>query len=88
MHLTCALPRTCPRPAAQVLYMTISKVSKGSTGRHKGKEFTPVEVHCKDFQILIFHIPRAIDAIHVADTLTHFALPKVRASHTFPHHFA
>eukprot|EP00035_Acanthoeca_spectabilis_P023972 m.451804 g.451804 ORF g.451804 m.451804 type:complete len:782 (-) comp20213_c0_seq1:177-2522(-) len=58
-----------------VLYMTIASVKKGSPVKRGGREGTPIEVHCKDFQILNFLIPRAVDAAHVHESLTKFSLP-------------
>eukprot|EP00038_Savillea_parva_P000911 m.99883 g.99883 ORF g.99883 m.99883 type:complete len:823 (-) comp10322_c0_seq1:319-2787(-) len=58
-----------------VLYMTISSVKKGSMEKRGGAEGVPIEVHCKDFQILTFLIPRSVDAIHVYESLMKFSLP-------------
>ena len=59
----------------QVLYMAIHSVKKKNPIKKAGKEGTPVQIHCKNFQILEVVIPRAVDAVHVVESIKHFSFP-------------
>eukprot|EP00039_Didymoeca_costata_P008766 m.115991 g.115991 ORF g.115991 m.115991 type:complete len:742 (+) comp14223_c0_seq3:109-2334(+) len=54
------------------LYMVIHSVKKEKLT----KEGTPIIVDCKNFQLLEFLIPRAVDAHHVLESIKHFSFPQ------------
>ena len=55
--------------------MAIHSVKKKTPIKKAGKEGTPVQIHCKNFQILEVVIPRAVDAVHVVESIKHFSFP-------------
>lgn len=58
--------------ALQVLYMTIASVKKGSPVKRGGREGTPIEVHCKDFQVQLHcQFPQAAPCCFQFPILTH-----------------
>eukprot|EP00041_Stephanoeca_diplocostata_P036004 m.1294940 g.1294940 ORF g.1294940 m.1294940 type:complete len:210 (+) comp24789_c2_seq22:242-871(+) len=79
LHLTAThgiFVDTKTRQETYVLYMTIHSVKKKGVVKKGKKEYTSIEIHGKDFQILLLLIPRAIDALHVFESLNHFSFPE------------